>query len=150
MESAIQTQPTRRGEQTADRILDAAEALFAEHGYAGTTLRDVAARVGIRNPSLYNHFDGKEALYRAVLERGIGPALDGLEQHAEGQEHLSIGNQFIKAWHASIFPNTLRKEKPFRSGARGVHPQQVPTCPRSQVYDQAAHQNFLHVLWATH
>ena len=66
----------RKGEATAERILDAAEALFAERGYEGTTLRDVASAVGIRNPSLYNHFDNKESLYAAVLERGIRPVLD--------------------------------------------------------------------------
>ena len=65
----------RKGELTAERILDAAEALFAEHGYAGTTLRDVATRVELRIPSLYNHFPSKNALYAAVLERGIGPVL---------------------------------------------------------------------------
>jgi len=65
----------RKGELTAERILDAAEALFAEHGYAGTTLRDVATRVELRIPSLYNHFPSKDALYGAVLERGIGPVL---------------------------------------------------------------------------
>jgi AcrR family transcriptional regulator len=65
----------RKGELTAERILDAAEALFAEHGYAGTTLRDVATRVELRIPSLYNHFPSKDALYAAVLERGIGPVL---------------------------------------------------------------------------
>jgi AcrR family transcriptional regulator len=73
----------RKGERTAERILDAAEALFAERGYAGATLRDVAARVGLRNPSLYNHFASKEALYRAVLERGIGPVLETLNQFLE-------------------------------------------------------------------
>jgi AcrR family transcriptional regulator len=69
---------TRRGERTAERILDAAEALFAERGFAGTTLRDVAAAVGIRNPSLYNHFAGKDELYAAVLERGIRPVIEAL------------------------------------------------------------------------
>ncbi len=54
---------------TADRILDAAEDLFAEKGYSATSLGDVADRVGIRSPSLYNHFRNKEALYEAVLER---------------------------------------------------------------------------------
>lgn len=67
--------PGRKGERTRERILDAAEALFAERGYEGTTLRDVAARVKLRNPSLYNHFESKESLYAAVLERGLGPLL---------------------------------------------------------------------------
>jgi AcrR family transcriptional regulator len=70
----------RGGAMTADRILDEAEELFAEKGFAATTLRDVAARVGIRNPSLYNHFASKEALYAAVLARSVGPLLDSLSQ----------------------------------------------------------------------
>jgi AcrR family transcriptional regulator len=73
----------RRGRQTAERILDAAEASFAERGFAGTTLRDVASRVGIQNPSLYNHFDSKESLYAAVLERGIRPVLETLSAFVE-------------------------------------------------------------------
>ncbi|MEM6583891.1 MAG: TetR/AcrR family transcriptional regulator [Pseudomonadota bacterium] len=54
---------------TAERILDVAEDLFAQRGYSATSLGDVADRVGIRTPSLYNHFKNKEALYLAVLER---------------------------------------------------------------------------------
>ena len=72
--------PRRRGEITRERILDAAEALFAERGFEGTTLRDVASSVGIRNPSLYNHFDSKDALYAAELERGVGPVLRVLSE----------------------------------------------------------------------
>jgi len=70
------------GERTAERILDAAEELFAERGYAGATLRDVATRVGVRPPSLYNHFASKDALYAAVLERGIGPLIELLARSA--------------------------------------------------------------------
>jgi TetR/AcrR family transcriptional regulator len=72
--------PRRKGAVTRERILDAAEELFAERGFDGTTLRDVAASVGLRNPSLYNHFDSKEALYAAVLERGVGPVLRVLSE----------------------------------------------------------------------
>lgn len=70
-----------KGERTAERILRAAEQLFGERGYTGTSLRDVAEAVGLRIPSLYNHFPGKEQLYAAVLDRSIGPVLamlDGL------------------------------------------------------------------------
>jgi AcrR family transcriptional regulator len=72
---------SRKGELTAERILDAAEELFAERGYAGTSLRDVATAVGIRIPSLYNHFESKEALYSAVLERDLRPVLRALSDH---------------------------------------------------------------------
>ncbi len=79
--------PLRKGEATAARILDVAEELFAERGYEGTTLRDVAARVGIRNPSLYNHFDGKESLYAAVLDRGIRPVVELLSEFVDQREN---------------------------------------------------------------
>ncbi|MDX1733669.1 MAG: TetR/AcrR family transcriptional regulator [Halioglobus sp.] len=64
-----QAVPSDQSPTTADRILDAAEDLFAEKGYSATSLGEVADRVGIRSPSLYNHFKNKEALYQAVLER---------------------------------------------------------------------------------
>ncbi len=61
---------------TRDRILDSAERLFAEKGYEAATLRDVAADVGIQNPSLYKHFDSKADIYAAVLDRAVRPILD--------------------------------------------------------------------------
>lgn len=70
---------------TAERILDAAEALFAEKGYSATSLGDVADKVGIRPPSLYNHFRNKEALYEAVLERLLTAFAAPLEELGRGQ-----------------------------------------------------------------
>ena len=79
--SSVLDAPRRsKGERTAERILDAAEALFAERGYAGTTLRDVATEVGLRTPSLYNHFPSKDSLYAAVLERGIRPVFEVMSE----------------------------------------------------------------------
>lgn len=68
---SIEPAPEPIPRTTAERILDAAEDLFAAKGYRATSLGDVADRVGIRAPSLYNHFRNKEALYEAVLERLI-------------------------------------------------------------------------------
>ncbi len=65
----------RGGAVTAERILDVAERLFGERGYAGTALRAIAAEVGIQNPSLYKHFASKAALYEAVIERALHPIL---------------------------------------------------------------------------
>jgi AcrR family transcriptional regulator len=67
-----------KGQRTANRILDEAEALFARQGYAGTTLRQIAGAAGIREPGLYNHFGNKRALYDAVLHRALQPMVDGL------------------------------------------------------------------------
>ena len=63
---------------TRERILDAAEQVFAEKGLGAAPVRDIAARVGLNPASLYNHFAGKEELYEAVLERGLTPVLEML------------------------------------------------------------------------
>ena len=61
---------------TRELILDTAERLFAARGVEGVTVRDLAREMGITASSLYNHFPGKQALYDAVLERGLGPIVD--------------------------------------------------------------------------
>lgn len=78
IETPRSERPTK-GERTAERILDAAECLFGEQGYDGTSLRDVADAVGLRIPSLYNHFASKDDLYAAVLDRTVVPVLEILD-----------------------------------------------------------------------
>ncbi|PYR36966.1 MAG: hypothetical protein DMF90_08435 [Acidobacteria bacterium] len=55
------------GRQTRQAILDAALKLFAENGYYGTSLRDIASAVGVRESALYNYFPRKEALFDALI-----------------------------------------------------------------------------------
>lgn len=55
------------GVRTADAIQKAAAELFYQHGYEATTLRQVAAKVGIQVGSLYNHIDGKDDLLRSIM-----------------------------------------------------------------------------------
>ena len=50
-------------------VLDAAERLFAERGFAGTSIRDVALASGVSHPLIQHHFTTKEGLYRAVFRR---------------------------------------------------------------------------------
>jgi AcrR family transcriptional regulator len=52
---------------TKPRILETAINLFSMKGYSGVSMRDIAREVGISPPALYNHFENKEALYRAAV-----------------------------------------------------------------------------------
>jgi len=78
---------------TRERILDAAELHFAERGFAGAGMREIAASVELNPASLYNHFPSKQALYEAVLERGFRPifelldALRGTDWSPESLDH---------------------------------------------------------------
>lgn len=58
---------------TKTRILDAAEELFAENGYQGTTLRRITAAAGANLAAVNYHFGSKEALLEAVFERRLIP-----------------------------------------------------------------------------
>jgi AcrR family transcriptional regulator len=68
--------PSEERASTRARILDVAERLFAQRGLAATAVRDIAREAGLTAPSLYNHFEGKQALYDAVLARGVQPLFD--------------------------------------------------------------------------
>lgn len=75
----------RRRRETIEQVLDVAVEVMADQGVAGLTLGEVARRMGIRPPSLYVYFDGKNALYEALFERGWRELLATVRAvHAEG------------------------------------------------------------------
>ena len=72
--------------QTRAALLDAALAVFAERGFAAAQLEDIARRAHVTRGALYHHFEGKPALFRAVLgerwEAVMAPATDELTPRA--------------------------------------------------------------------
>lgn len=58
---------------TREAILDAARSLFAQHGVAGTTLQHIASAAGVTRGAIYWHFQDKNALFDAMMERAKMP-----------------------------------------------------------------------------
>src|SRR6266481_8867829 len=67
---------TERHEAIRREILDAAWDAAHENSLAGLTLRDIATRVGMRQPSLYSHFASKNAIYDGMFEQAWRTFLD--------------------------------------------------------------------------
>jgi AcrR family transcriptional regulator len=78
-----------------DQLIDVARALFAERGFEGASIEEIAARAEVSKPVVYEHFGGKEGLYAVVVDREVqallammrsaltaGSARDLLEQAA--------------------------------------------------------------------
>jgi AcrR family transcriptional regulator len=71
--SAARTLAREAPVATKDRILDAAEALFMEHGFEATSLRSITAAAGVNLAAVNYHFGSKEELFQAVLTRRLDP-----------------------------------------------------------------------------
>jgi TetR/AcrR family transcriptional regulator len=57
-----------RGRDTREKLLEVAQKEFARYGYAGAHLQSIAEQIGVQKTALYYYFDGKSALYTAVLQ----------------------------------------------------------------------------------
>jgi len=86
------TEPT-----TKDRLLDAAEALFAHKGYDAVSIREIAGAADVNLAAVNYHFQGKENLYREVLRRRLAPkrekllaAIAGVEAAGDDQPRLEM------------------------------------------------------------
>ncbi|MDB5800043.1 MAG: TetR family transcriptional regulator [Rhodocyclales bacterium] len=82
---------SRAGADTAARILDASEWLFAEHGFEGTSMRMITTRAAVNLASVNYHFGSKEALFQEVFRRRLAElnrlrleALNRMEAESDG------------------------------------------------------------------
>jgi len=85
---------------TKNRILDEALILFAERGCKGTNLRDLAAHLGLSKSALYKHYESKEAIWNALLDKmeayyaerfGSADNLPAIPDSCEGLLRLTMG-----------------------------------------------------------
>ena len=74
--------------ETVERILDAAEQLFAEKGFAETSLRLITSKAGVNLAAVNYHFGSKKALIQAVFVRFLNPFVSSLEQELNRREQV--------------------------------------------------------------
>lgn len=82
-------------QDTREAILDAAEELFAEHGFDKTSLREITSRADVNLAAVHYHFGSKEALISAVLERIVAPI---------NEERMALLDDFEKRYPDGDYP----------------------------------------------
>ncbi len=109
-----------------DVILDEATRLFAERGFDGTSMADLAERVGLRKASLFHHFASKEELRAAVLERlvrdvgeAIASAAEVQGDYAERLDALTDAIVTLLGEHPFVARLLLREAMEWKDGEGG-------------------------------
>ena len=94
--------PVKPQHETRTRILDAAEELFMQHGFEGTSMRQLTARAGVNLAAVNYHFGSKDSLIEAVFKRRLDPmnaervaALDALEKDGPALASVDIIRAFV-------------------------------------------------------
>ncbi len=100
-----------------DQLLDAAQAVFAQDGLRAASLRAIARRAGCDPALIYYHFDSKEALFTALLERRFPVVLKDVERLAETSDLRPTARRL---WEVLlIYQRHLEKDPGIRSLIRG-------------------------------
>jgi len=109
LEKTAKVIPTR-AELTRERILEAAEGVFARTGLNGTRVREIADAAGVNVATLYIYFPSKNELHEAVLERGVRPLIDLMKEFYSGPRGLAAATDLMGAImkHLAARPNFSR------------------------------------------
>lgn len=109
---------TTNRHDTKDRILDTAERLFADQGFAATSLRQITAEAQVNLAAVNYHFKSKEALLSAVIERRLGPINKRRLELLDEMEARSVNgeldpNEAVRAFMLPAFEAKVAKGDQF-------------------------------------
>lgn len=93
--------PTHTSDDRAADIRAAALGVFAEHGYRRTSMAMIAEAVGVSRPALYQYYENREDVFRAVIADAYNSAADRALEALEQHEHLATAlDGFLQRAHA--------------------------------------------------
>jgi AcrR family transcriptional regulator len=96
-------QPGKRDRQRRQRsLIEAANAVFAEHGYDAATTREVAARAGCSEGLIHRYFGGKRGLLLAVMESKAGEVLEGLRSALPDLDNVHDDIEQVLLWPLGV------------------------------------------------
>ena len=101
---------TRPSDITRERILKAAERLFAERGYDGTSIRTIVAKAKVNQAAINYHFEGKDGLYREVLRAAFHALTEDQLAHGEEIKTMSREAALSEFVRRQLRPLTARDE----------------------------------------
>ena len=101
---------TRPSEITRERILNAAERLFADRGYEETSIRAIVAKARVNQAAINYHFGGKDRLYREVLRSAIRALTERQLAHAEEMKSMSREKALGEFIRHQLHPLAARDE----------------------------------------
>jgi AcrR family transcriptional regulator len=78
------------GPQRREQLLEVGRRLFAEKGFEGTSVEEIAATAGVSKPVVYEHFGGKEGLYAVVVDHEIQHLLSAMTAALTTQAHPRV------------------------------------------------------------
>jgi AcrR family transcriptional regulator len=87
---------------TIEKILKSAAAEFLRNGYAGASLRKIAAAAGLTTGALYRHYADKESLYKALVEPVYHEVLEALRKETDHYEKLLASEGLTPMWEDSV------------------------------------------------
>ncbi len=99
------TKIRKRGKKTREKILKVATKLFAKYGFAGTSMDEIAERVGIRKASLYHHFSSKQEIYEELIERVFAEIIKIFQVSFSSGDILKDAENFISKMMNFILQN---------------------------------------------
>jgi AcrR family transcriptional regulator len=78
------------GKERREQLVEIGRALFAEKGFEGTSVEDIAASAGVSKPVVYEHFGGKEGLYAVIVDRETQRLLSTLTEPLRVRAHPKV------------------------------------------------------------